>query len=167
VEVNVPRLAFAAVLAWSVFFGCCARLATDTAMAGSENETGKAGGAPKAVVVTGEKPGTVQIQGRGSGEGATLEIKARPIGNEASSPPYLVGVYVSDGKVDRKPPRLLGTFSFFPAKTDEVQTFVIPKSSDSAGLGKDSTVSVKLIPANPGRDIKGAAVEILGARVVD
>jgi hypothetical protein len=125
----------------------------------------KAGDVPGVAVATEQKPATVRVQG-GSG-GAALEVTARPVGGEDSSAPYLVGVFIGGGETGAAS-KLLGSFSFFPPRAGEAQKFIIPKPQPAdAAPGKDVTLSIKLIPANAGRDIKGAAVEILGARVVE
>jgi len=145
---------------------CNTAITGNLAMAGSGSEPVKASGAPVSVVATAQKPATVQVAGGGPGDGVALEVTARPIGGDASSPPYLVGVF-AEGPSGNAAPKLLGSFSFYPARPGEAQTFVIPKpQADDTWLAKDSTLSIKLIPANPARDIKDAAVEILGARVV-
>lgn len=165
----MPRFRTAVLPALFAVFVCSAAMAGRMAVAGSGDETVKASEAPGAVVATEQKPATFQVHGGGSKDGSALEVTARPVGGDASSPPYLVGVFVAPGaqSADRTP-KLLGSFSFYPASPGEVQTFVLPKPKlDDASVGKDLTLSIKLIPANPARDIKDAAVEILGARVVD
>lgn len=107
-------------------------------------------------VVTAQKPITLRVPA--DAKAAAFEVTARPVAGE--SVPYLVGVFAGEpGKSDAK---MLGSFSFFPARIGEAHTFVFPKPDGVGSL----TVSVKLIPANPDRDIKDAAVEILGARFV-
>jgi hypothetical protein len=161
----MARSPIAVFLALSAVFACNAAL-TGTAAAGTGNKTVKASEVPSAAVATEHQPATVRVRG-GSG-GAALEVTARPVGGEDSSAPYLVGVFVGGGKPGGEPSRMLGSFSFYPVRAGEAQTFIIPKPQpgDSAP-GKDVTLSIKLIPANAARDIKGAAVEILGARVVE
>jgi hypothetical protein len=111
-------------------------------------------------VATAEKPAILQVSG-GVKNAAALEVTARPISGDS---PYLVGVFQPDPSGSGAP-KLLGSFSFFPARAGVPQTFVLP-NPDSMSAGKDVTLSVRLIPANPARDIKDAAVEILGARMV-
>jgi hypothetical protein len=108
-------------------------------------------------VATAQKPAILQVPA--DAKAAALEVTARPVAGE--NVPYLVGVFVGDPSKSNA--KLLGSFSFFPARIGESQTFVLPKP---AGADKNMTLSVKLIPANPERDIKDAAVEILGARLV-
>ena len=163
----MPRSLTAVFLALSIGFVFNMAIAGNLAMAGSGSEPVKASGAPSSVVATEQKPATVQVLGGSRGDGAALEVTARPIGGDASSPPYLVGVFVAGSQSENAAPKLLGSFSFFPARAGEAQTFVIPKpQADDTLPAKDLTLSIRLIPANPARDIKDAAVEILGARVV-
>jgi hypothetical protein len=98
-----------------------------------------------------------------AGKVAGLEITARPIAGPNAR--YLVAVFADEpGMSDAK---LLGSFSFFPVRIGEPQTFVLPTSA-SVPL----SLSVKLIPANPNvgvddtREIADAAVEITGARLI-
>jgi hypothetical protein len=107
-------------------------------------------------IATAQKPAILQVPA--DAKAAALEVTARPVTGENA---YLVGVFVGDPK--KSNPKLLGSFSFFPARIGEAQTFVLPKPAEA---DKNLTLSVKLIPANPERDIKDAAVEILGARLV-
>jgi hypothetical protein len=92
-------------------------------------------------------------------QAVALEVTARPIAGENA--PYLVGVYVGDPTSSNT--KLLGSFSFFPPRIGEAQSFVLPKPAEA---DQNLTLSVKLISANPDRDINDAAVEILGARLV-
>jgi hypothetical protein len=150
-------LALSAVLVWET---------PKMALAGGGDEAVKATGVPSTAVATEQKPATVQVQDAAKG-GVALEVTARPVGGAAVSPPYLVGVY-EEGQPGGTAPKLLGSFSFYPARAGVAQTFVIPRSNfDGTSKGKDVTLSIKLIPANPAADIKDAAVEILGARVVE
>lgn len=149
-------LALSAVLFWTT---------PGTALAAGGDEAVKATGAPGTAVATEQKSATVKVQGTATG-GVALEVTARPLGGAASSPPYLVGVY--EGQPGATAPKLLGSFSFYPARAGVAQKFVIPRSNlEETSKGKDVTLSIKLIPANPAADIKDAAVEILGARVVE
>jgi hypothetical protein len=88
-----------------------------------------------------------------------LEVTARPIAGDDL--PYLVGVFVGDPNQSNA--QLIGSFSFFPPRSGEAQTFVLPAPEM---VEKRPTLWVKLIPANPERDIKDAAVEILSARLI-
>lgn len=152
----MPRAPAAILLALSAVIFCNTAVAGPAA-AGSGHEM------VKATVATEQKPATVQVKG-GNG-GVALEVTARPVGGETSSPPYLVGVFVGGGQSGAAP-KLLGSFSFYPPRAGEAETFVIPRPEfDDSAPGKDVTLSFKLIPANPAADIKDAAVEILGARV--
>src|SRR3954470_21252371 len=132
-------------------------------LAASGDEGVKATG-PAPAVATEQKAATVRLEDADKG-GAALEVTARPLKGAAASPPYLVGVYDQSGP--GAAPKLLGSFSFYPARAGEAQKFVIPRPQPEAPQGKDVTLSIKLIPAHPAADIKGAAVEILGARVLD
>jgi hypothetical protein len=163
----MPRLRNMALLALSAVLVCGAAVSGSLTMAGNGNEPVKGGAVPGGVVATQREPATVQVLGGSPGEGSALEVTARPVGGDESSPPYLVGVFEAGGQPGNVAPKLLGSFSFYPARAGEAQTFVIPTSqiSDSPPA-KNLTLSIKLIPANPARDIKDAAVEILGARVV-
>jgi hypothetical protein len=134
----------------------------DSTGAACGSEAVKASGAPCGRVATAQKPAILRVPSDAKG-GAGLEVTARPISGE-NSPPYLVGVFVGDPSGSGTP-KLLGSFSFFPARVGVPQTFVLP-NPDGGSAGKDLTLSVKLIPANPARDIKDAAVEIVGARIV-
>jgi hypothetical protein len=108
-------------------------------------------------IVTSQKSAIVQVPA--DAKAAALEVTARPVAGQNA--PYLVGVFVGDPSKSNT--RLLGSFSFFPARIGEAQTFVLHKPAEA---DKNLTLSVKLIPANPERDIKDSAVEILGARLV-
>ena len=163
----MPRSPTAVFLALSAVFVCNTAIAGNPAMAGSGDEPLKARGEPSSVVATEQKPATVQVSGGSPSDGAALEVTARPMGGDESSPPYLVGVFVAGDQSGKAPPKLLGSFSFYPARAGQAQTFIIPKpQADDTSPTKDLTLSIKLIPANPARDIRDAAVEILGARVV-
>jgi hypothetical protein len=146
-------VALSAILLWET---------PEVAAAGNGDQAGKA---PAAAVATEQKPATVQVRDAAQG-GVALEVTARPVRGAAASPPYLVGVY--DQGQPGGAPKLLGSFSFYPPRAGEAQTFVIPgpQLEGSMTKGKDMTLSIKLIPANPAADIKGAAVEILGARAI-
>lgn len=135
------------------------------ALAGGGDEAVKATGASgTTAVATEQKPATVQVQDATNG-GVALEVTARPVGGAAASPGYLVGVF--EGQPGGAAPKLLGSFSFYPPRAGEAQTFVIPRSQFEETVPKGKvTLSIKLIPANPAADIKDAAVEILGARLV-
>ena len=160
----MARSPIAVFLALSAVFVCNTAMA-GAAAAGTGNKAMKASEVPSAAVATEQQPATVRVQG-GSG-GAALEVTARPVGGEDSSAPYLVGVFVGGGETGGAASKMLGSFSFFPARAGVAQTFIIPKPQPGdTAPGKDVTLSIKLIPANAARDIKGAAVEILGARVV-
>jgi hypothetical protein len=160
----MQRSPIAFFLALSAVLVCDTAVAR-TAAAGNGSEAVKASEVPGAAIVTDQKPATVRV--KAGGGGAALEVTARPIGGEGSSEPYLVGVFVGGENVGVAS-RMLGSFSFYPPRAGEAQTFIIPKPQpDDAAAGKDVTLSIKLIPANAARDIKGAAVEILGVRVVE
>lgn len=118
-------------------------------------------------VATGRQPVIVHVQGEG-GHGAALEVTARPLATDISTP-FLVQVYVSKtGHSIEKPLKLLGSFSFFPVRIGQVQTFVLPKPASTGGVPvNDMTLAIRLIPANPARDLTNAAVEIMSARVID
>lgn len=117
-------------------------------------------------VATAQKPATYLVQNESEGAEA-LELTARPLAGEASSA-YLVQVFVEGGaQPNGDAPKLLGTFSFFPARVGQAQTFVLPKpvlrdTSSAKGL----TLSIKLVSANASRTLEGAAVEIMDARLV-
>lgn len=116
-------------------------------------------------VATEQKPATVQVQNVANG--GALEVTARPVGGTAASPGYLVGVF-DEGHAEGGTAKLLGTFSFYPPRAGVAQTFVIPRTRFDEALSKGKvTLSIKLIPANPAANIKDAAVEILGARIVE
>jgi hypothetical protein len=161
-EVSMPRSLFAAFLALSAILV----LATPgMALAGGGDEAVKATGVPGTAVATVQKPATVQVQDAANG-GATLEVTARPVKGAGASPGYLVGVF-DEGQPGGAAPKLLGSFSFYPPRAGVAQTFVIPRSQFDETMSKSKvTLSIKLIPANPAADIKDAAVEILGARLV-
>jgi hypothetical protein len=116
-------------------------------------------------IATAQKPAIVQLP-------ADPEIAAKPVAVKFTvrpladgNAPYLVDVDVGDGSAA---PKKLGQFSFYQYRIGETQTFVLPKPADGSP-GKNWTLSVRLIPANPERDIKDikdAAVEIVGARLV-
>jgi hypothetical protein len=160
----MARSPIAVFLALSAVFACNTAMA-GTASAGTGDKAVKASEVPSAAVATEQEPATVRVQGSG---GAALEVTARPVGGEDSSAPYLVGVFVGGGETGGATSKMLGSFSFFPARAGVAQTFIIPKPQPGdTAPGKDVTLSIKLIPANAARDIKGAAVEILGARVVE
>jgi hypothetical protein len=156
---DVPAFVLAVVLlALSAASAGNSAVADDTgATCGSEAV--KASGAPCGRVATSQKSAILRVPSDDK-VGVALEVTARPISGE-NSPPYLVGVFV-DGS---GPPKLLGSFSFYPARVGVAQTFVLP-NPDRGSSGQGLTLSVKLIPANPARDIKDAAVEVLGARIV-
>jgi hypothetical protein len=124
------------------------------------SEIMKASEANSAHVATAERPAILQVSGEVK-NAAALKVTARPISGDS---PYLVGVFQRDPSGSGAT-KLLGSFSFFPARVGVPQTFVLP-NPDSTPTGKDVTLSVRLIPANPARDIKDAAVEILDARMV-
>jgi len=134
-----------------------------TTAAGSEDGAVKPTEAAGPTVATAQTPATVQVQGAGDG-GIALEVTARPVAGAGASPPYLVGVF--DRSSPGAAPRLLGSFSFLPPRAGVAQTFVIPGPQVDPANGKALTLSIKLIPANPAADIKDAAVEILGARLI-
>jgi hypothetical protein len=160
----MPRFPIAVFLALSAVL-VCNTVVAGTAAAGNGSDAVKASEVPGAAVATDRKPATVRVQG-GSG-GAALEVTARPVGGEDSSEPYLVGVFVG-GETGGAASRMLGSFSFYPPRAGVAEKFIIPKPQPGdAPPGKDVTLSIKLIPANAAQDIKGAAVEILGARVVE
>jgi hypothetical protein len=160
----MPRLPVALFLAWSAVFVCNTAFVGAAAAAGGGQPV-NVNEVPSTAVATEQKPATVKVQGDTGG--AALEVTARPVRGDDSSPPYLVGVFVGDGKPGSAPAKMLGSFSFYPARAGESQKFIIPKPQlGDTPPGKELTVSVKLIPANPARDIKDAAVEILGARLV-
>jgi hypothetical protein len=158
----MPRSVVAVFLALSVVLVC---ETSGTVLAGKD-EPVKATGAPAIAVATEQKAATVQVQDAAS-SGGRLEVTARPVTGARASPPYLVGVFEGDGR--DAAPRLLGSFSFYPPRAGEAQTFVIPRSQfdRTKSKGTDTTLSIKLIPANPAANIKDAAVEILGARVIE
>jgi hypothetical protein len=160
----MPKSSVAVLLTLSAVFVCHTAVA-GTAAAGNGKEVVKTSEAPGVAIATEQKAATVRVQG-GSG-GAALEVTARPIGGEYSSEPYLVGVFVG-GETGGAASRMLGSFSFYPARAGVAEKFIIPKpQSGDAAPGKDVTLWIKLIPANAAQDIKGAAVEILGARIVE
>lgn len=116
-------------------------------------------------IATAQKPAIYLIQYKTGGAKA-LELTARPVGVEASSP-YLVQVFVDYGAESKnKAPKLLGTFSFFPARIGQAQTFVLPKPAlDDVSPSKELTLLIKLVSANTSRTLKDAAVEIMDARL--
>jgi hypothetical protein len=117
-------------------------------------------------VATAQKPATYQVRDDGAGAEA-LELTARPLAVDASSA-YLVQVFVDDDPQSKgAAPKLLGSFSFFPARIGQAQTFVLPKPAFSgASSGKELTLSIKLVSANASRTLKDAAVEIMDAKLV-
>src|SRR5450631_2890552 len=120
-------LALSAVLVWAT---------PGTALAGDGDEAVKATGVPSTAVSTEQKPATVQVQDAAKG-GVAFEVTARPVGGAAASPPYLVGIF-DQGQPGGTAPKLLGSFSFYPARAGVAQTFVIPRSNlDETSKGKD------------------------------
>lgn len=157
----------AAALTLSVLSACAVATAGVLAMAADGDRPAQTGSASGAAVATGQDAAIVPLHGGDPKDGAALEVIARPVTGKEASAPYLVGVFVSDDTPGKPATRLLGSFSFFPPRAGQAQTFVIPKpQAADAWLAKGAKLSIKLIPANPDSDIKGAAVEILGARVV-
>ena len=62
---------------------------------------------------------------------------------------------------------LLGSFSLYPARTGEVQTFVVPAPTVAAGVNRPATeIEVKLVPANPARQLGLGSLELLNAQIV-
>jgi hypothetical protein len=117
-------------------------------------------------VATGQKAATYQVRKDVDGVRG-LEVTARPLADEASSP-YLVQVFVNDTDKSTNEAVLLGTFSFYPVRVGQAQKFVLPKPFVSEGsTSKEFTLSVKLVPANATRTLKDAAVEIMNARLVN
>ena len=154
-------LATILVILAPVFAGSSA-IAEGASAAACRSEEVKVTGASCSRVATAQKPAIFQLRVDAK-VGSALEITARPIEAEAS-PPYLVGVFVGDDS-DRGAPKFLGSFSFYPERVGVAQTFILPKPEVRAAA-KDLTLSIKLIPANPARDVRDAAVEILSARIV-
>jgi hypothetical protein len=62
--------------------------------------------------------------------------------------------------------QLLGVVSFFPAKLDAPQEFVLtpPEEGFPSAAPSEILVTVKIIPANPAQDLTHVSVEVLGAR---
>jgi hypothetical protein len=117
-------------------------------------------------VATGQKAATYQVRKDIDGVRG-LEVTARPLADEASSP-YLVQVFVNDTDQPADESVILGTFSFYPVRVGQAEKFVLPKPSVNEGsTSKEFTLSVKLVPANATRTLKDAAVEIVGARLVN
>lgn len=110
-------------------------------------------------IATAQKPAVLKVTSHLSDDSkaAALEVIARPV--SGAEMPYLVGVF--SGDANNPEAKLISSFSFLPQRIGEAQTFVLPTPANS-----DETLTVKLIPANPARDIKDAAVEIVGARLV-
>jgi hypothetical protein len=165
----MPKSPKIALLVLSAVLVCGTAISGSLTMAGNGGGPvkGTGGVVPSGVFATEQEPATIQVLGGNPGGGVALEVTARPVGGDASSSPYLVSVFATEGKSGKDIPKLLGSFSFYPAHAGEAQTFVIPTSQiDDSPRTKNLTLSIKLTPANPARDIKDAAVEILGARVV-
>lgn len=163
----MPRSALTAVfLILSAIPGDAAEAFIATA-AGCRDEAVKESGASCGAVATAKKPATLKVQSSVE-NGAALELTARPVGGDASSS-YVVQVFVSEpGRSDEEASKLLGSFSFYPARIGRAETFILPKPQfDDASRSEKLTLLIKLIPANPALDLKDAAVEILGARVVE
>lgn len=162
----MPRLFAAVVLTLSVLSACTA-VGGNLAMAGNGDRPDKTSRAPDGAIATSQEAAIVKLGGGDPADGAALEVTARPVTGDELTPPYLVGVFVSESKSEKPATKLLGSFSFYPVRAGEAQTFVIPKpQAGETWLAKDEKLSIKLIPANPAVDLGGAAVEILGARVV-
>ncbi len=116
-------------------------------------------------VATAEKAATYQVRRQIEGFEA-LEVTARPLTDEPASP-YLVEVFVDDPmQRDSIGAKLLGTFSFYPVRVGQAQTFILPKPITDSSTSKELTLSVRLVPANASRALKDTAVEIVGARFV-
>jgi hypothetical protein len=160
----MPKAALVAVLLVLSSISASNSAAADETDAACGRDDLKAPGVPCGRVATAQKSAILQVPvvAAGTKPGVALEVTARPIAGQNA--PYLVGVFVGDARRGGTP-KLLGSFSFFPARLGETQTFVLPKP-DIGPAGQNVTLSVKLIPANPERDIKDAAVEIVGARIV-
>jgi hypothetical protein len=117
-------------------------------------------------VATAEKAATYKVHNDDAGAEA-LEVTARPLAGDPASA-YLVQVFVDkDAQTKDTAPELLGSFSFFPARVGQAQTFVLPKPENRGGSSAgDLTLSIKLIPANAAKTLEDTAVEIVGARLV-
>lgn len=115
-------------------------------------------------IATAQKPALVRLKSvsdEGGKSLVALEVTARPLAGDNS---YLVSVFEGDASKSGDA-KLLGSFSFFPPRLGEKQSFILPKP-DQACAGQDLVITIRLIPANPAGDIKNAAVEIVGARLV-
>lgn len=128
-------------------------------------EPGDSSVGPRAAVATGSRSATVKVQGDAA-SGAALEVTVRPLSTDPSTP-FLVQVYVDRRSRPHDDAELLGSFSFLPVRVGQAQTFVLPKPVVGGLHAADVTLAIKLVPANPARGLGDAAVEILGARLVD
>lgn len=133
---------------------------------GSAAETD--GSARNGHVATGNRAAVYALSGETSNSDAdALELTVRPL-PDTSDGQFLVQVFAHPPCA---PPQdrtaaenLLGSFSFFPLRAGEIETFVLPKPNQhSSG---DLELTIKLVSANPARTLTKAAVEVLGARFV-
>jgi hypothetical protein len=96
-----------------------------------------------------------------------LQLTLKPTAADPGSP-FLVQVYAKNmcDSATKGPGELLGVVSFFPAKVDQPQEFVLtpPEEGFPSVAPRDVQVTVKLIPANPSRALANVAVQVVSAR---
>ena len=116
-------------------------------------------------VATAQKDALYTVMSKPAGAEA-LELTARPLTVDTAT--ALVQVFEVGSQADDPAPKLIGTFSFFPAKVGKSQTFILPTppAYTATSAPKELNLSIKLVAANASRTLKDSAVEIVGARLV-
>jgi hypothetical protein len=99
-----------------------------------------------------------------------LQLTLKPTAVDSDSP-YLIQVYVKSvcDNAAKGPGELLGVVSFFPAKVDQPQEFVLtpPEKGFPSVAPRNVLVTVQLIPANPSRALVNVSVEVISARFAE
>jgi hypothetical protein len=99
-----------------------------------------------------------------------LQLTLKPTAVNSDSP-FLVQVYVKNvcDNAAKGPGELLGVVSFFPAKVNQPEEFVLtpPEKGFPSVAPRNVLVTVQLIPANPSRALVNVTVEVIRARFAE